>query len=133
MSDLGFWNLATHHPDHIALVTPAGTGVRAGDLLVRSNQLVHGLRQLGLAQGDVVATLLPNGAEMIELYLAACERSRAVVAEISDLDALSVVPDRRGAGLFSLRWIMTHMIEETARHNGHADLLREAIDGLTGE
>jgi len=71
--------------------------------------------------------------ELIELYLAACERSRAVVAEISDLDALSVVPDRRGAGLFSLRWIMTHMIEETARHNGHADLLREAIDGLTGE
>ena len=73
MSDLGFWNLATQHPDHIALVTPAGTRVRAGDLLVRSNQLVHGLRQLGLAQGDVVATLLPNGAEMIEMYLAATQ------------------------------------------------------------
>jgi len=33
----------------------------------------------------------------------------------------------------SLRWILTHMIEEYARHNGHADLLREAIDGETGE
>ena len=34
---------------------------------------------------------------------------------------------------FNLRWIMTHMVEEYARHNGHADLLREAIDGSTGE
>jgi uncharacterized damage-inducible protein DinB len=34
---------------------------------------------------------------------------------------------------FSLRWILAHMIEEYARHNGHADLLREAIDGSTGE
>ncbi|NEC48165.1 DinB family protein [Actinospica acidiphila] len=33
----------------------------------------------------------------------------------------------------SLRWIYTHMIEEYARHNGHADLIREAIDGATGE
>jgi uncharacterized damage-inducible protein DinB len=34
--------------------------------------------------------------------------------------------------VFSLRWVMFHMIEEYARHNGHADLLREAIDGVTG-
>jgi len=33
----------------------------------------------------------------------------------------------------SLRWILVHMIEEYARHNGHADLLRESIDGETGE
>ncbi len=33
---------------------------------------------------------------------------------------------------FSLRWVMVHMIEEYARHNGHADLLRERIDGSTG-
>jgi hypothetical protein len=32
-----------------------------------------------------------------------------------------------------LRWILCHMIEEYARHNGHADLLRESVDGLTGE
>ena len=36
-------------------------------------------------------------------------------------------------GAFSLRWIIVHMIEEYARHNGHADLLRESIDGVTGE
>jgi Protein of unknown function (DUF664) len=33
----------------------------------------------------------------------------------------------------TLRWIMLHMIEETARHNGHADIMREMIDGQTGE
>ena len=33
----------------------------------------------------------------------------------------------------SLRWILVHMIEEYARHNGHADLLRESVDGLIGE
>ncbi|MFE7407566.1 DUF664 domain-containing protein [Isoptericola sp. NPDC057559] len=50
------------------------------------------------------------------------------------LDATSVVTSRRhGEGAFSLRWIVVHMIEEYARHNGHADLLREAVDGTTGE
>ena len=34
---------------------------------------------------------------------------------------------------FSLRWILCHLIEEYARHNGHADLLRQAVDGATGE
>jgi uncharacterized damage-inducible protein DinB len=44
--------------------------------------------------------------------------------------------DRRSAGHhgeLDLRWVLTHMIEEYARHNGHADLLREAIDGTTGD
>ncbi|WP_338750209.1 DinB family protein [Janibacter alittae] len=39
-------------------------------------------------------------------------------------------PDGRAP---SLRWVITHMIEEYARHNGHADLLRESVDGTTGE
>ena len=50
-----------------------------------------------------------------------------------DLDALSEKGDRRTGEPFSLRWILTHMIEEYARHNGHADLLRERIDGATGD
>ncbi len=72
--------------------------------------------------------------ELLALYRAACDRSRAVVAEYDDLAALSVAVSRvEGEGRFSLRWILLHMIEETARHNGHADVLRESIDGLTGE
>jgi uncharacterized damage-inducible protein DinB len=71
-------------------------------------------------------------AELFRLYHAACERSRAAVDEVGDLDAISKVPNRRGEH-FSLRWILLHMIEEAARHVGHADLLRESIDGATGD
>ncbi|WAP54538.1 DinB family protein [Streptomyces sp. S465] len=46
------------------------------------------------------------------------------------LDDVVTRPDR---GDYSLRWIYLHMIEEYARHNGHADLLRERIDGATGD
>jgi hypothetical protein len=49
------------------------------------------------------------------------------------LDTLSVERSRREDSPFSLRWIILHMIEEYARHNGHADLIRESIDGETGE
>ena len=42
-------------------------------------------------------------------------------------------PATARARRFNLRWILLHMLEETARHNGHADLLREAADGETGE
>ncbi|EWT03287.1 mini-circle protein [Intrasporangium oryzae NRRL B-24470] len=49
------------------------------------------------------------------------------------LDRLSVVSSRKEGRQFSLRWILLHLIEEYARHNGHADLLRESIDGQTGE
>jgi uncharacterized damage-inducible protein DinB len=71
--------------------------------------------------------------ELLALYDAACQRSRAVVAGAASLDDLSTPLERKGDARFSLRWILLHMIEETARHNGHADLLREAIDGVTGE
>jgi uncharacterized damage-inducible protein DinB len=48
------------------------------------------------------------------------------------LDTLSVQESSQG-GAFTLRWILLHMIEEYARHNGQADLIRESIDGETGE
>ncbi|MFG2954139.1 DinB family protein [Streptomyces sp. NPDC048291] len=48
------------------------------------------------------------------------------------LDDLSKSPHRRTGKEMNLRWIHTHMIEEYARHNGHADLIRERIDGATG-
>ncbi|MFF3847952.1 DinB family protein [Streptomyces sp. NPDC002328] len=49
------------------------------------------------------------------------------------LDELSRGKSRHTGEPFNLRWIYTHMIEEYARHNGHADLLRERIDGATGD
>ena len=38
-----------------------------------------------------------------------------------------------GQGRVSLRWVLVHLVEEYARHNGHADLIRQSIDGETGE
>lgn len=66
---------------------------------------------------------------LADLYLAAIERSRHAIADSHDLDA---TVESRGRTI-SLRWILVHMIEEYARHCGHADLLRESIDGTTGD
>jgi hypothetical protein len=63
----------------------------------------------------------------VELWRAECEASR-VAAAAHGLDDTGL---RRGEPC-SLRWIYVHMIEEYARHNGHADLLRELIDGVVG-
>jgi uncharacterized damage-inducible protein DinB len=76
-------------------------------------------------------------ADLLTAYDATLEASDAhIEAALAEggLDTLSARPSRReGQGLFSLRWILLHMIEEHARHNGHADLLREAVDGTVGE
>ncbi len=70
MSELGFWRLAARDPAHLAVVDPEGRQVTAGELLGGANRVVHGLRALGLGQGDVVATVLPNDVAMVEVYLA---------------------------------------------------------------
>jgi uncharacterized damage-inducible protein DinB len=70
-------------------------------------------------------------AEVFATFDRECASAREAVAASPDLDGLSKKRDRTGEQ-FSLRWILTHMIEEYARHNGHADLLRERIDGATG-
>lgn len=61
------------------------------------------------------------------------ERSRALLADALAEDGLDQPARRADEGAVpSLRWILCHIIEEYARHNGHADLIREAIDGQTG-
>jgi uncharacterized damage-inducible protein DinB len=70
--------------------------------------------------------------ELRDRYRQACARSREVVAQADGLDQLSVGTSRAG-NHWDLRWVLIHMLEETARHAGHADLLREAIDGVVGE
>ncbi|MEU3723872.1 DinB family protein [Streptomyces sp. NPDC031705] len=68
-------------------------------------------------------------AESFRIWEETCERSRAIVAAAESLD----VRGHFGDQAYSLHYVLAHMIEEYARHNGHADLLREAIDGATGE
>jgi long-chain acyl-CoA synthetase len=70
VADLGFWSIAGADPDRLAVVDPDERLVSAGELLASANQLVHGLRALGLAPGDTIAVVLPNGVEFLELYLA---------------------------------------------------------------
>lgn len=64
--------------------------------------------------------------EIIDLYATACERSRTAARERS-LDDVAAVASF-GVGPVNLRWILVHMIDETARHAGHLDLLRDALD-----
>jgi uncharacterized damage-inducible protein DinB len=74
-----------------------------------------------LADNETVSSL-------IEEYEQACEQSRQTAERFGLEDAVPH-PD---LGRVSLRWIYVHMIEETARHAGHADILREQTDGAAG-
>ncbi|MGZ3142479.1 DinB family protein [Lentzea chajnantorensis] len=75
--------------------------------------------------------------ELLALWQDEVGRSREAVEEAlttGDLgQAAKRKPWRGDDRTVSLRWILTHMVEEYSRHNGHADLLREAVDGRTGE
>ena len=68
--------------------------------------------------------------EVVAAYLAAAEASDAIIAAVGDFDAPTA---RTVDGLpKSLRWVVAHKTSELARHAGHADILRELIDGTTG-
>ena len=75
-------------------------------------------------EGDIEDVDDPSPAAVVAAYREELERCRAATAGVP-LDQL--------VGEQSVRWIYLHMIEEYARHNGHADLLRERIDGATGD
>ncbi len=75
---------------------------------------------------DLDPTRVP---EDMERFVRQCDVSRAIVAGADSFDQLAA----KSRDAVSLRWIVVHMIEEYARHNGHADLLRELIDGAVGE
>ncbi|MFI1393976.1 DinB family protein [Streptomyces sp. NPDC020681] len=81
--------------------------------------------------GDFHATEQDTYAEAYATWQAEIARARKLAATCS-LDDIGTGEHRSG-DTFNLRWILTHMIEEYARHNGHADLLRERIDGATGD
>ncbi|MFG2059052.1 DinB family protein [Micromonospora sp. NPDC048930] len=108
---------------HLALVErnwlPCLFAPEPGDVYLTSEEEAEA--SFTLEPGETVASLAAA-------YAAACARSRAVAARF-DLD--HVVPHPQ-LGEVSLRWVLVHLIEETARHAGHADILRELTDGETG-
>jgi uncharacterized damage-inducible protein DinB len=79
--------------------------------------------------GDFDDVLTADVDEALAAWQRECAQARQVEAAVASFD--ETFPGRTRD--YSLRWIMVHMIEEYARHNGHADLLRERIDGVTGE
>jgi hypothetical protein len=78
----------------------------------------HSMR---LAPGDTADGI-------VALYSSACERSREAASRFDSLSHAAAVPSF-GIGPVNLRWILVHLIDETARHAGHLDLLRDALPG----
>lgn len=92
------------------------------------------VEQYGAPEHDPGADFLgahPDGpgADVAEWRRAVAE-SRTVMVDRSMDDLTEKVFPK---GRMSVRWVVVHMIEEYARHNGHADLLRERLDGVVGE
>ena len=79
----------------------------------------------GLGPDDTVEAVMAT-------YRAACARSDEIVAETPSLDDRAAVA-HGFFGHVTMRWILIHMIEETARHAGHLDILRELTDGQAGD
>jgi hypothetical protein len=80
----------------------------------------------------------PSGGTLdalVDAYAAACAETDAAVAAVDDLDQVVRIPEGiRWAPPdteWSVRWVLLHLIQETARHAGHADIIRESIDGAT--
>ena len=84
---------------------------------------------------DIDSARHDTTSELRTLFDDAVRRSDAVVDEAlqrGGLDTESVLASPQSGETFTLRWIMAHMIEEYARHNGHADMIRQSVDGETG-
>jgi uncharacterized damage-inducible protein DinB len=92
---------------------------------------VHRFADLEDAMPDAVAPA-ETLAEAVDGYRAMWARVDDILAGAPDLDEVTRRPPDVGREPVNLRWILGHMLEETARHAGHADILAELLDGRTG-
>ena len=76
-------------------------------------------RELRVEEGDTLASVRA-------FYESVIEENRSILESVDDLDSVSPA-----TGL-NRRWVLLHLLEELARHAGHADIIRESIDGVTG-
>lgn len=121
-----------------AQVLPSGTtllGIVAHLTLVEDEWFRHCFLGEPALEWDIDASFrVPDTASLDDVlggYARACDRSRVIVAAASSLDAPTSAPHWY-FGVTSLRYVLWHMTKETARHAGHADVLRELTDGATG-
>lgn len=111
---------------------PSGTNLLG---LVKHLAYVERFYFLGEDVRNWRKTMQPSEQDTVDSVLAdyrsAVDRANQVIVACPDLSAAAPRPPRRGQAP-SMRWVLVHMIEETGRHAGHADILREQIDGSTG-
>lgn len=112
---------------------PSGTSLLG---LVRHLAHVERFVFLGAQVTDWSATFRPDPDDTVASVLAdyreAVDEADEAIDACTDLTAPAARPAGRSGTAPSMRWALTHMIEETGRHAGHADILRELIDGSTG-
>jgi hypothetical protein len=111
---------------------PSGTNLLG---LIKHLTRVERFYFLGEPIGNLRRTMRPAPGETVDGLIAeyrnTIEEANKVVEACTDLALPAPRPPGRGLAP-SMRWVLTHMIEETGRHAGHADILREQIDGTTG-
>ncbi|TDE58465.1 DinB family protein [Nonomuraea mesophila] len=111
---------------------PSGTTLLG---LLRHLTFVERFSFLGEDVPDWRATMRPSPRDTVDSvlagYRAAVQQANQVIDACPDLALPTPRPSRPGPAP-SMRWVLVHMIEETGRHAGHADILREQIDGSTG-
>ncbi|HUR08750.1 MAG TPA: DinB family protein [Nonomuraea sp.] len=111
---------------------PSGTNLLG---LLKHLAFVERFYFLGEDVGDWRTTMRPSAQDTIDGVLAdyrkTVERANQVIDACPDLTLPAPRPQRPGPAP-SMRWVLVHMIEETGRHAGHADILREQLDGSTG-
>lgn len=119
-------------PQVRAPAVPSGTSLLG---LLNHLTAVEGATFLGEHVADWQATFRPAAedtvADLVARYRETVERANEALDDHPDLSARLPRAGRPGPGP-SVRWALTHMIEETGRHAGHADIIRELIDGSTG-
>ena len=119
-------------PDVRTAGVPSGTNVLG---LIKHLTHVERYTFLGVDVDDWPATFVVDPDQTIDDVLAgyreAVAEANELIAACTDLTERTRKPKGRKSAP-SMRWALTHMIEETGRHAGHADILRELIDGATG-
>lgn len=131
--------------DEQARATPSASGLSLGGLIKHAAQCERGwvagiianrLPETGrdweaefqLQEGETLAWALA-------LYDEVAKETEAIIAEIPDLGQPVPVPPApwypKNVTFWSVRWVLFHLIEEIARHGGHADIVRESLDGKT--
>jgi len=135
--------------DEQARATPTASALSVGGLIKHVAATERGwidtvLQRTGRSREDAESDYMANFrlqsgetlAEVLDLYETVAKETEAVIGEIPELG--QPVPVPQGVPWFpddvkawSVRWVLLHLIQETARHAGHADIIRESVDGAT--